>query len=208
MSLLVTGLLVLVVLCEGWIQSADAHDTESSWKALRSSDNSVNGLSSLDEVRGNGSMLLNVTTRNMSKNDLLFPSLNFTCNGTIERLVFLAKPKNTSFYLSFGWNSTHNNATLYHRQMPLSTSEAVHFEDSGIAYEITPEEASFVKGDVFRIHQDTPRVHYELFLERKKVQVCNYTNMCNEIIGYPLIAIETGMYAYLCRKNVFKAMYT
>ena len=87
MSLLVTGLLVLVVLCESWIQSADAHDTESSWKALRSGDNSVNGLSSLDEVRGNGSMLLNVTTRNMRKNDLLFPSLNFTCNGTIERLT-------------------------------------------------------------------------------------------------------------------------
>ena len=55
--------------------------------------------------------------------------------------------------------------------MPLSTSEAVYFEDSRIAYEITPEEASFVEGDVFRIHQDAPRVHYELFLERKK---CKY----------------------------------
>ena len=72
MSLLVTGLLVLVVLCEGWIQSADAHDTESSWKALRSS---VNGLSSLDEVRGNGSMLLNITTRDMGKMICYFPAL-------------------------------------------------------------------------------------------------------------------------------------
>ena len=202
MSAEVTVLLVLVVvLCQGWIEPADA----TSW---RSSNNSVSALSSLDEVRGNGSMLLNITARNVGKNDLLFPSLNFTCNGTIDRLVFLAEPMKPSFNLNFGlWSPTHNNAILYHRKMLLSTSEAVHVEDSRIAYEIKPKEVSFVEGDVFGIHQDAPRVNYELFLERKKVQVCNYTNnMCKAgRIGYPLIAIETGMLISWGKCSVFAA---
>ena len=197
MSLLVSGLLVLVVLCEGWIQSVDAHK---SWRNTQhSSDNSVNGLSSLDEVRGNGSMLLNTTTLE-GKNDLIFPSLNFTCNGTIEQLIFLVKQDefNSSNYPDFGlWSpqSTHS----YQEKMLWSLSNAVRFGKSGIAYNITPEGASFVEGDVFGIHQLNTRLPYHLFLaEKRKVQVCrNYTMCIMERIGYPLVAIETGMYAYM-----------
>ena len=203
MSLLVSGLLVLVVLCEGWIQSVDAHK---SWRnTQRSSDNSVSGLSSLDEVRGNGSMLLNTTTLE-GGNNLIFPSLNFTCNGTIEQLIFLVKQDefNSLHSLDFGlWSpqSTHSDI-LYQEKMLLSLSNAVRFEKSGIAYKITPEGASFVEGDVFSIHQLNLRLRYHLFLaEKRKVQVCrDYTtnNMCiMERIGYPLVAIETGMYAYM-----------
>ena len=201
MSLLVSGLLVFVVLCEGWIQSVDAHK---SWRnTQRRSDNSVSGLSSLDEVRGNGSMLLNTTTLE-GKNDLIFPSLNFTCNGTIEQLIFLVEQDNfnSTNYFMFGlWSpSTHNDT--YQRKMYLSVSNAVRFGDNGIAYEITPEEASFVEGDVFSIHQGGTSLYYHLFLEgKKKVQVCSYTNnMCkSKRIGYPLIAIETGMFMYVAK---------
>ena len=211
MSPWVSGLLVLVVLCEGWIQSTDAHGMERSWRnTQRSSNNSVSGLPSLDEVRGNGSMLLNITTLE-GKNDLIFPSLNFTCNGTIKRVIFLAKQNifSSPNYLDFGlWSPSTHSDILYQEKMFLSISNAVRFEDSGIAYVITPEEASFVEGDVFSIHQGATSLHYHLFFEEKKVYICrNYTTnniTCKmEKIGYPLVAIETGMYAYMELKQFF-----
>lgn len=197
MSLLVTVILVPVVLNEGWIQSVDAHGVE---RALRSS-NSGNALSTLDEVRGNGSMLLAAALKNnIEQGELLYSSLNFTCNGTIDRLIFLAEQSNlNSFnYLNFGLlHPTHNPL----RKMSFSASNATHFEDSRTAYEIMPEAAYFVEGDMFSIHQAGD--HYYIFFEKKKVKVCNSRGtMCKEKNGYPLVAIETSM--FLCRKNVAK----
>lgn len=200
MSPLVTSLVVLVVLCGGWIQSVDAHAIERSWRTLHSSSISGSGLSSLDEVRGNGSMLLDTTTLR-GKRDLIFPSLNFTCNGTIKRLIFLVEQNEfKSNYFEFGlWSPTHQ------RNRVLNISTANRFERSGIAYAIKPKRGSFVEGDMFRIHQDGTSLRYHLFLdEKKKVQVCNNNSMCEaERIGYPLVAVETGRVVYLFRKMFF-----
>lgn len=196
MSPLVTSLVVLVVVCGGWIQSVDAHAIERSRRTLHSSSNSGSGLSSLDEVRGNGSMLLDITTLR-GERDLIFPSLNFTCNGTIKRLIFLVEQSEVKFnYFEFGlWSPTHQ------RMRVLNISPANRLEGSGIAYKITPEKASFVEGDMFRIRQKFTSLRYHLFLdEKKKVQVCNNSTCKAERIGYPLVAVETGRVVYLFRK--------
>ena len=56
--------------------------------------NAGGGFPSLDEVRGNGSMLVKTSTpaAEAGTRTMLFPSMNFTCNGTITKLTFLAVP--------------------------------------------------------------------------------------------------------------------
>jgi hypothetical protein len=156
------------------------------------------GFPSLDEVRGNGSMLVNTTTHE-DIGTVLFPSMNFSCGGRISKLTFLA--------VQGGVRTSDLEIALViatpqgaFRQENVNASNASLIGDSGTGYELQYE-VEFQAGDVLSVHQVPSSHHHLLHQMNEVVETCTLTgdrlrsrDNCtfHRDIGRPLVAVETG----------------
>ena len=174
--------------------------------------NAGGGFPSLDEVRGNGSMLVKTSTpaAEAGTRTLLFPSMNFTCNGTITKLTFLAVPGranriSSNFHLGRRVYSQVDNYTYLvdpHTE-DLSIDGAVPIDESVTGYELNYEnEIPFQAGDVLGLEQSPHSLYYLLHQMGERIETCNMTwsVMWNNFIctvggdiDRPLVTVETGM---------------
>ena len=174
--------------------------------------NAGGGFPSLDEVRGNGSMLVKTSTlAEAGTRTLLFPSMNFTCNGIITKLTFLAVPRARdsrlvirSFFQIGRMYSEVDNTTYvgYPSNQGLNIDKAVHINGSVTGYELNYENGgiSFQAGEVFGLHQSTNSLYYLLHQIGERIETCsrnwkgnNFICTVGGDIDRPLVAVETGM---------------
>ena len=173
--------------------------------ALVCASNTARGLSNLDDIRGNGSLLVKVAPDYaISHNFIMFPTLKFNCDGEIKKVKYLAMPRNgTRPYFSFGLGQLkeyYGTGTHYHVKFQRST----HIGGSGTRFELSYQSGSmsFKSGDIFAVN-DLFINHELLFFDDKtEIERCighmrryGYVS-CNASSGNkPLVAIETGKLA-------------
>ena len=168
--------------------------------------NAGGGFSSLDEVRGNGSMLVKTSTlAEAGTRTMLFPSMNFTCNGTITKLTFLAVPGANRIISNFHLGRVHSQVDNTYLVDPhtqdLSIDGAVPIDGSVTGYELNYEnEIPFQAGDVLGLEQSP--LYYLLHQMGERMETCDKTwsPIWNTFIctvggdiDRPLMAVETGM---------------
>ena len=158
---------------------------------------SARTFSSLDEVRGNGSLLLNVSTDpGIIGQFVVFPNMRFNCHGHINKVKFLAKPSNDTenpqfalgrfkpdgYYKIIYWpvNNTNKSGTIVEQSYHLGH---MNYKD----------------GDVFAMQYSDSDSN--LFYNMDKMiylYTCSQTNGpqmfgCIWGQGYqPLVTVETG----------------
>ena len=171
----------------------------------RSNSIASSGFPSLDEVRGNGSMLVNtITYDNIGR--MLLPSMNFTCDGNITKLTFLAVqgPAPTSdLYYIFGRiiYSWRPDVIVQGGTFQMNASKAVLVGGSGTGYELKfDSEFEFHAGDMLSVYQIKSSRHHLLHQVGQVIEGCSFVdglqgNICElkQNIARPLIAVETGM---------------
>ena len=159
----------------------------------------------LDEIRGNGSLLVDTTTHTDESSQLLFPGINFTCNGTLTKLTFVAlrgdiRPVDSILNL-FMENPTvkdqyytarrfHNfNATIATLVPGTATGYKLQFENG----------VPFMHGHVLGIRQASNSKYHFLYQLGEDITVCRRVNYSNEFsctlerdFGHPLVAVEAG----------------
>ena len=167
--------------------------------------NAGGGFPSLDEVRGNGSMLVKTSTlAEAGTRTMLFPSMNFTCNGTITKLTFLAANRISSFFhLGRVYSQVDNYTYLVDPHTEdLSIDGAVPIDGSVTGYELNYEsgEIPFQAGDVLGLQQSP--LYYLLHQMGERMETCdktwspmrkNFICTVGGDIDRPLMAVETGM---------------
>ena len=157
------------------------------------------GFPSLDEVRGNGSMLVNTTTHE-DMGRVLFPSMNFSCNGTISKLTFLAVQGQVhTFDLEIALGRPTPQGEVFTMDA-VNASNASLIGGSGTGYELKYE-VEFQAGDMLSVYQVFTSRHHLLHQMNEVVETCTLTenrlrsrDNCTiySDIGRPLVAMETG----------------
>ena len=167
----------------------------------------VSGFPGLDEIRGNGSLLVKTATHDGPGGngwyDRRFPEMNFTCNGTIVQWTFIALQGVggvSQLGLSRGPQLQENFTS--------DTESATLVPGSTTGYTLRVEDGlPFLAGDVFRLSQRPrlflffiPLIPRHLFLYYQGRRYCrvNGTLTVCEIagnFGWPLVAVETGMHS-------------
>ena len=172
--------------------------------------NAGGGFPSLDEVRGNGSMLVKTSTpaAEAETRTLLFPSMNFTCNGTITKLTFLAVPGranriSSNFHLGRVYSQVDNTYLVDPHTEDLSIDGAVPIDGSVTGYELNYEnEIPFQAGDVLGLEQSPHSLYYLLHQMGERMETCdktwspiwnNFICTVGGDIDRPLVAVETSM---------------
>ena len=166
---------------------------------------STSGFPSLEEVRGNGSLLVNTATRNEAY-ERVFPDMTFTCNGTVTKWTFIALRGERSqggSQLKL-LRSHHPHLQTYYQTAPaLGTSSASPVSGSATGYELTgpSHQLPFQAGDVLGMSQQhSLAAHLFVYQLGVRLEICkgmangsnNYDCEENEDIGRPLVAVETG----------------
>ena len=148
-------------------------------------------------------MLVNTTTHdNIGR--VLFPSMNFTCDGKITKLTFLAVQGLFLTDLQFGLGHLVKN-TISQRgasQMDImNASKAILISSSGTGYELRYE-VTFQAGDVLSVHQLSYSQHHLLHQVNEVIETCtvigtegrgNVSCTIDGGIGRPFVAVETGI---------------
>ena len=149
-------------------------------------------------------MLVNTTTHE-NINLVLFPSMNFTCNGRISKLVFLAVQRDfRSFDLEFaiGTPTLSAQGEAFIRDI-VNASNASLIGGSGTGYEVKYE-VNFQSGDMLSVYQVYASRYHLLHQMNEVVEICKTGKgwrvkvncTINDNIGRPLVAIDTGIYMY------------
>ena len=154
--------------------------------------------SSVDDLWVSGALLVNTTVdKGIFRQHVVFPDLNFTCNGTINGVRFLARRMSAGhpdIIISLGSqmrNSTYS--VIYHH----STSRAMDGTwSSGIEFEIKKLSIHYHTGEAFAMYHNLPLLH-----QMRKIRKCtkyydeNYLKLfeCNDQEVYePVLTINTG----------------
>ena len=160
-------------------------------------------LSSLDEVLGNGSMLVE-TTKFEDNDHVAFPTMNFTCSGSLTKLIFLAVPRpevSGSDASNFGIGMLlESNTFAMHEKLDIP--DMVPIGGSGTGYELNyqPGDVSFQEGHMLALFQH-PSSHHIILLQKGDMrEVCRFgsvgwqnTTSCTNVSHRPLVAVETGI---------------
>ena len=165
---------------------------------------STSGFPSLEEVRGNGSLLVNTTTHDEAY-ERAFPDMTFTCNGTVTKWTFIAlrgERRQGGSQLRL-LRLSPSLQTYYDTALALDTSSASLVPGSVTGYELTKpgHQLSFQAGDVLGMSQQhLLAAHHFMYQLGVRLDICkrldggssNY--YCEETgdIGRPLVAVETG----------------
>ena len=168
------------------------------------------GFPSLDEVRGNGSMLVNTTTHE-DIGTVLFPSMNFSCNGRISKLTFLAvQGQVRTFDLEIALGRPTPQGEVFTMDI-VSASNASLIGGSGTGYELKYE-VEFQAGDMLSVYQvSSSSRHHLLHQMNEVVETCTLTEnrlrredncTIHSDIGRPLVAVETGNSLCVCEPLV------
>ena len=156
--------------------------------------------SSLDEIRGNGSFLVNVGPDVRTTDQfVLFPNMRFNCPGHIEKVKFLALPNSVKFTLPnrdpiFGIAQFGSGKKYKIKHWPFDTTQ------NGRIFEqnFRPTQMKYEVGDVFAIKQSGYNLLYNMDDTIDLLRCSEVTNeiqmhMCVNDSGYqPLLTIETG----------------
>ena len=150
--------------------------------------------SSLDEVRGNGSLLVNASPDDeIIDKYVVFPSMQFNCSGNITKLRFLAFPDpDKNPYVSFGLG-------YHHRATYWSGSDVNHIGGSGTGFELSyqPGEMIYHAGYIFAVNQSYTNhklLFYDMGEKRRRCisDIVNWQNGVTSFGHQPLVSIETG----------------
>ena len=172
----------------------------------------VSGFPSLDEVRGNGSLLMNTTIHRVAY-EKVFPAMTFTCNGTVTKWTFVALRGERGLsqlkLLRMSSPEYPPLQTYYHTASALNTSSAIPVPGSVTGYELTEprHQLSFQAGDVLGISQQHSAEHLFVYQLGVELEICKRVSRTycegNGNFGRPLVAVETGMFLNTPLANVY-----
>ena len=164
----------------------------------------MNGFPSLDEIRGNGSLLVDTTTHTNELGQVLFPDINFTCNGTLTKLTFVALRGSVgsvdSILNLYMESSTVENIYTGQRMHRFNATTATPIPGTATGYELQIENGGvhFMAGHVLGIRQASNSKYHFLYQLGEEITVCRrvYSNQffCTPEsgFGHPLVAVEAG----------------
>lgn len=148
-------------------------------------------------------MLVNTTTHE-ELGTVLFPSMNFTCDGRINKLTFLAVQGGIRLSdLEFAIGRPTAQGGVYRVDI-VNTSNASLIGGSGTGYEVKYG-VDFQAGDMLSVYQVPTSRHHLLHQMNRVVEICTLTGKglrrnvnctVNENIGQPLVAVATGIYDF------------
>ena len=150
-------------------------------------------------------MLVNITTHE-DIGAVLFPTMNFSCNGTISKLTFLAvqgEVRNFDLEIALGRPTPQGEVFVMYI---VNASNASLIGGSGTGYELKYE-VEFQAGDMLSVYQVHPSRHYLLYQMNEVVETCTLTGnrlrsrdncTIHSVIGQPLVAVETGNSLCVC----------
>ena len=163
----------------------------------------TSGFPSLDEIRGNGSLLVDTTTHTDESSQLLFPGINFTCNGTLTKLTFVALRGDVrsvdSILNLFMKSHTGENEYTAGRKYNFNATIATPIPNT-TGYELQFENGvPFKAGHVLGIRQASNSKYHFLYQLGEDITVCRRVDFSNEFscrpeseFGHPLVAVEAG----------------
>ena len=144
-------------------------------------------------------MLVNTTTHE-ELGTVLFPSMNFTCDGRISKLTFLAvQGELRSTELKFALGRSIGLGFVFTLDN-VNASNASIIGGSGTGYELKYE-VNFQEGDMLSVFQVPASRHHLLHQTNKVIETCTLTGErsmkdvnCTVYgdLGQPLVAMETG----------------
>ena len=178
-------------------------------------DTFTSGFPSLDEIRGNGSLLNDGVFSTHDGEIRSVPGVRFTCNGRITKITFIALPgvgnRNSVFAVIRPNDGTGTGIVRY----SFGTSGATDsFGD--FRYEtVSVPDVQFQGGDTLRINLQPYNMSRLRILHQRgdeELDICwkpfgvnvNYT--CGLDYDYPLLAIETGMDMICVYQCVFSSL--
>ena len=151
-------------------------------------------------------MLVNTTTYE-DIGRMLFPSMNFSCNGRISKLTFLAvqgELRNFDLEIALGRPTPQREVFTMDN---VNASDASLIGGSGTGYELKYE-VEFQAGDMLSVYQaPSSSRHYLLHQMNEVVETCTLTGdrlrsrdncTIHSDIGRPLVAVETGNSLCVC----------
>ena len=152
--------------------------------------------SSLNEIRGNGSLLLNVSPDpGITDQFVLFQNMKFNCPGYVKKVKFLSIPSNDTDNTKFGIGELigGDNYKVKHWL-------AINVSESGtiVEHSYILGQMRYEAGDIFAVQQS----HSKLLLYNmdRRIELYNCSNTSGQQMyrcipeqGYqPLVTIETG----------------
>ena len=160
-------------------------------------------LPSLDEVLGNGSMLVE-TTEFKDDDHVAFQTMNFTCSGYLTKLIFLAVPRYDALGsggLSFGIGMLlENNTFVIHEKLDIPDMDPIGGSGTGYQLNYQPGNVSFQEGHMLALFQYYSSHHIILLQKGEMREVCRFGSdgwqhsvSCTNVGHRPLVAVETGI---------------
>ena len=156
----------------------------------------TSGFPSLDDIRGNGSLLNDGVYSTHDGEIRSVPGIQFTCSGQITKISFIALPGvgilNSVFTIVRSDNLVRSSSS--------SSAATLSFGDLG--YELSGLDILFQSGDTLQIqHEVYERSRLRILHQvgDKELNICwrwlgiNSNNSCGPVYDYPLLAVETGM---------------
>ena len=165
----------------------------------------MSGFPSLDEIRGNGSLLVDTTTHTDESSQVLFPDINFTCDGRLTKLTFVALrgyvQSVDSILNLYMESSTVDNEYTAGSKHNFNATIATPIPGTATGYELQFENGvPFMAGHVLGIRSQVSSSKYHfLYQLGEEITVCRRVYSPNEFsctpeseFGRPLVAVEAG----------------
>ena len=150
-------------------------------------------------------MLVNTTTHE-DIGRVLFPSMNFSCNGRISKLTFLAvQGEVRNFDLEIALGRPTPQGEVFTMDI-VNAANASLIGGSGTGYELKYE-VEFQTGDMLSVYQVPSSRHHLLHQMNEVVEACTLAGdrlrsrdncTIHSVIGRPLVAVETGNSLCVC----------
>ena len=163
----------------------------------------MSGFPSLDEIRGNGSLLVDTTTHTNESSQVLFPDINFTCDGRLTKLTFVALRGDVrsvdSILNLFMESSTVDNEYNGRRIHNFNAAIATPIPGTATGYELQFENGvPFMAGHVLGIQSQVSGSKYHfLYQLGEEITVCRRVSSPSQFFctlesefGQPLVAVE------------------
>ena len=150
--------------------------------------------SSLDEIRGNGSLLLNVSPDpGISGQFVLFPNMKFNCSGYVKKVKFLSLPSHDTDNPMFGIGESIDREHYKVKYLPV-----INVSESGtrVEHSYPLGQMRYEAGDVFAVQQS----HSKLLLyiqhgqKDRALQMFHYKWATNVHLQYWSRISTTGDY--------------
>ena len=164
-------------------------------------------LPSLDEVLGNGSMLVE-TTEFENDDHVAFQTMNFTCSGNLTKLIFLALPRpdapgSGGLYFGIGM-LLESNTFVIHKKLDIPDMDPIGGSGTGYELNYQPGDVSLQEGHMLALFQHSSSHHIILLQKGEMIKVCRFgsegwqhTAECTDVSHRPLVAVETGIFISL-----------